>query len=134
MGEEATFTDLAKALEVASGTLKEISSVLGGYLAVSASPREVVALVEEALSVAAVRRAIEHAESARALLGERFRGLETDFAPIHAVIDWSQAIRYAGLPVEIERGFFPLFQAISAPCDRPWKPSRRSGRLWRPLL
>jgi transcription elongation GreA/GreB family factor/very-short-patch-repair endonuclease len=99
---EPIFTDLTEVLEIAAGTLKEISSVLGSYLAVSASPRELVALVEEALSVTVMRREIEHAEVARALLGERFQGLETDFAPIHAVINWSQAIRCAGLPVQIE--------------------------------
>lgn len=100
--EEPKFTDLAEALEVAAGTLNEISSVLGSYLAVSASPREVVALVEEALSVTVMRREIEHAEVARDLLGERFQGPETDFAPIHAAINWSQVIRCAGLSAEIE--------------------------------
>lgn len=102
LSNEPTFTDLTEVLEIAAGTLKEISSVLGSCLAASASPREMVALVEEALSVIVMKREIEHAEVARALLGERYQGLETDFAPIHAVINWSQAIRCAELPAEIE--------------------------------
>lgn len=99
---EPTFTDLTEVLEIATGTLKEISSVLGSYLAAPASPRELVTLIKEVLSVTGMRREIEHAEAARALLGEHFQGLETDFAPIHAVINWSQAIRCAGLSVQIE--------------------------------
>jgi len=102
MSKRTTLTLLGDALQAAAETLGEVAEILDGYLAAPASPRELVALVEEALAVAAMRWAIEHTEAARALLGGRFGALETDFVPINAVIEWSQAIRRAEFPAEIE--------------------------------
>lgn len=99
--EEATLSMMGDVLQTAAETLDWTGDVLASYLAAPASPRQLVVLVEGAISVGSVRAEIERAERARAILRRHFRGLDTDFAPINAVIQWDQAIRSAGLPEEI---------------------------------
>src|SRR5262249_53073399 len=101
-GEGTTLAILGDTLQVAAQALGEVAEILDRYLTAPVSPRELVALVEEAIAVAAVRWSIEHAEVVRALLGARFSPLEDDFGPINAVIDWSQALRRTKLPKEVE--------------------------------
>ncbi len=126
--EGSTLTILGDALQAAAKTLGEVVEVLGGYLAAPASPRQLVSLVEEALAVASVRWAIEHADAARALLRERFQGLETDFAPVNAVINWSQVLRRAELPTEVKAwllcpaaGNLPALRSALGALEAKWQ-------------
>jgi len=99
--EGATLSMMGDALQTTAETLAWTGDVLASYLAAPASPRQLVVLVEGAISVGSVRAEIERAERARAILRRHFQGLDTEFSPINAVIHWGQAIRSAGLPEEI---------------------------------
>lgn len=93
------------ALQSAAEALEWTRDVLASYLAAPASPRQLVALVEEAISVASVRAEIAHAERAREILRQHFRGLDTDFALVNTVIQWGRAVQSAGLSKEISTWF-----------------------------
>jgi transcription elongation GreA/GreB family factor len=99
--EGATLSMMGDALQTAAETLDWTGDALASYLAAPASPRRLVALVEGAISVASVRAEIERGERTRAILRRHFRGLDTNFALINAVIQWGRAIRSAGLPEKI---------------------------------
>lgn len=102
--EQVTIDVLRDHLFEISASLKNISKAFESLTdSKEISPAEVINLLYKLLEVRRYRREIEEDQEAKTYLGHRYQGLETDWAPILALLAWCEHLRNAHLPEEIER-------------------------------